>query len=48
MQDLDEEKPEGWGFSKGQDVAKGGDVLADYEHNIAKAIKRLEMDEKRK
>jgi hypothetical protein len=30
MQDLEEEKPEGWGFKKGEDEAKQGDVLTDY------------------
>lgn len=48
MQDLEEEKPEGWGFKKGEDEAKQGDVLTDYQHNFDKAIKRLEMEEKRK
>lgn len=48
MQELEEEKPEGWGFKKGQDETKEGDVLTDYQHNFDKAIKRLEMEEKRK
>ena len=47
MQDLEEEKPEGWGFKKGEDEAKQGDVLTDYQHNFDKALKRLEMDAKR-
>ena len=45
MKQMEEQKPKGWGFEKKAE-GKTSDELVDDEHNLAKAIKKLEVDEK--
>ena len=47
MQELEEEKPVGWGFKKKSDEAPAGDDFSKYQDNISQAIKKLELNEKK-
>ena len=49
MQELEEEKPVGWGFKKNKadEAAGAGDEFSKYEDSISQAIKKLELNEKK-
>ena len=44
MKDIESKKPEGWGLEK--KVEKTGEEFNDLQHNLNKAIKKLELEEK--
>ena len=44
MKDIEQQKPEGWGLDK--KVEKTGEEFNDLQHNLNKAIKKLELDDK--
>ena len=46
MQQLEDEKPVGWGFKKNT-PNDGKDDFSKYEDNIAQAIKKLELNQRK-
>lgn len=45
MQKMEEDKPEGWGFDK-KIEGKSGEEFEAYQHNLSKALKKLEINDK--
>lgn len=45
MQKMEEDKPEGWGLDKKVE-AKTGEEFEAYKHNLSKALKKLEINDK--
>lgn len=47
MKQIEDEKPEGWGLKKinAENVSQDN-ILEIYEHNMAKALKKLELQNK--
>ena len=44
MKDIEQKRPEGWGLDK--KVEKTGEEFTDLQHNLNKAIKKLELEDK--